>query len=135
MNEKEAYLKVASRAVEASEKLVNENHQESSAFYSYHAYESLGGATCSSVGVNYSFSHRRKINQFMVAARQIGIAHGVGRVGIIMASIDRNLCLYPKKETDGNYSLPETKLTKSDAKDLLRRVKGLEKVINKKLAT
>ena len=56
MDEKQAYFRVAERSIEASSELVIKNHQESSAFFSYHAFESLGGAVCSHVNVVYSMS-------------------------------------------------------------------------------
>jgi hypothetical protein len=135
MDEKQAYFRVAERSIEASSELVIKNHQESSAFFSYHAFESLGGAVCSHVNVVYSMSHRAKINQFLTASKQIGIERGVNRVSIIMASIDRNMCLYPKKELNNYHSLPENRLSVADAKDLNKRVKGVSKIIQRAIST
>ncbi len=135
MDEKDAYLRVAERSIDASAKLADQAHQEASAFYSYHAFESLGGAVCSHVGVTYSMSHRAKINQFLAASKRVGIEHGVKRVSIIIASIDRNMCLYPKKEAGNTFTLPEARILATDAKDLNRRVKGVSKVVNRAITT
>ncbi|MFC1479542.1 hypothetical protein ACFL6F_02995 [Planctomycetota bacterium] len=135
MDEKDAYLRVAERSIDASMKLVDKAHQEASAFYSYHGFESLGGALCSHVGVIYPKSHRAKINQFLAASKRVGIEHGVKRVSIIIASIDRNMCLYPKKEAGNTFTLPETRISTTDAKDLNRRVKGVRKVVNRAIST
>ncbi|MEC9487441.1 MAG: hypothetical protein UMU76_08065 [Prosthecochloris sp.] len=135
MDEKQAYLRVAERSIDASDELVKKDHQEASAFFSYHAFESLGGAVCSHVGLRYSLSHRAKISQFLAAAKTIGIKHGVKRVSIIMASIDRNMCLYPKKELGNHHSIPENRLNVSDAKDINKRIKGVNKVVRRAINT
>lgn len=135
MNEKEAYFRVAERSIESSKELADTKYQESSAFFSYHAFESLGGAVCSHVGIKYSMSHRAKINQFLSASKSIGIEHGVNRVAIIMASVDRNMCLYPKKEAGDFHSIPENRLSVTDARDLNKRVNGVSKVVGRAINT
>jgi len=80
-------------------------------------------------------SHRSKINQFVSASKSIGIEHGVKRVAIIVASVDRNMCLYPKKESGIFHSIPENRLSVSDAKDLNKRVKGVSKIVGRKINT
>jgi len=125
MDEKSAYMRIAERSVIASKKLADDRKQESSAFFSYHAFESLGGALCAHLAMRYSLNHGAKINQFIAAAKRTRCEHGVARVAIIIGSVERNKCLYPSVEGPGAYSLPESRLTSTDAKDLCRRVSGL----------
>lgn len=131
MLEKHAYLKVAERNLESSGNLADASIQESSGFCSYHAFESLGGALCSHFAVNYPKGHGRKINEFRSTAGRVDRAfqHGVSATSIILDSIGRNSFLYPKEQPDGSFSIPEQLLSKSDAKDLLRRVKGIHRKV------
>ena len=135
MDEKSAYVRVAERSVLSSKKLADDGKQESSAFFSYHAFESLGGALCSHLATAYSLNHKAKINQFMAAAKRARCENGVKKVAIIMASIDRNRCLYPKQEHPGVHSLPENRLAITDAKDLCKRVRGLVRTIRRATGT
>jgi len=129
----EAYLAVAERSLKAAKVLLDESIQESATFYSYHAFESMGGALCESQGVRYHpRGHPQKINLFTTVARKLGIGKGVATVAIIVASM-RNGCLYPNLSSGGSFETPETRTSKSAARDILKRVKGIYKIVKKML--
>lgn len=110
--------------------------QESVAFSSYHAFESLGGALCSSVGVTYHRKHPTKINQFVAVANRGGLRAKIGRDVAIVASLVssiRNNCLYPNDIGGGVIELPRDFIDLNDAKDMLKRTKGLYKKVKRQL--
>lgn len=126
-----AYLSVAERSVQAADSLIGNNIQESATFYSYHAFESMGGALCEKNGERYHpKSHPAKINLFKTVAHRCGIGVSVATVAIIAASI-RNGCLYPNETAIGDFDTPDSRISISDAKDLLRRVKGVLKTVKR----
>ncbi len=129
MNEKDAYLRIASRAIESAEYLANYKLQENSAFFSYHAFESIGGALCNHYNQIYPRSHIGKINQIITTAKRAGIQRSVTVVATILNSLGRNNLLYPNPQSSGGFTVPEMKLTVSNSKDLLRRVKGIKRVV------
>ena len=131
MNLHEAYLVVAERSLKAAETLLSDNIQESATFYSYHAFESMGGALCEKNGVKYHpKKHPQKINLFKTVANQCGIGVGVATVAIIVASL-RNDCLYPNKTPIGDFDTPDNQISTSNASDMLRRVKGVFRIVKR----
>ena len=133
MDLKDAYHKVARRSMESADTLLNRGIQESSAFYSYHAFESIGGALCESRGMRYHpLSHHNKINQFKLVAGRCGVGTGVAKVALIVASV-RNGCLYPNQASGGAFETPDQHITVHAAGDMLRRVKGICRVVERVL--
>ena len=126
MDEKNAYLNISSRAIEAAEKLCDENLQENSAFFSYHSFESAGGALCAHNGNRYPRGHNRKINQFIRTATGYGLGHSVAVVATILNSIGRNSLLYPNELPTRDFQVPQNILSVTNARDLLRRVRGIK---------
>jgi len=137
MNEKEAYLKIAERTLDSSEKLINEGLQETSGFYTYHAFESLGGALCAHFNREYPQGHDKKINQFIATSSKVDnqFKRAVSEVATILQSFGRNNFLYPDRQPNGSIQLPQDKLTKTDAQDMLRRVKGIRNRLKKIIAS
>jgi HEPN domain-containing protein len=136
MNLKDGYLEVAERSLQSADANLLANMQESVAFYSYHTFESLGGALCSSVGVIYPKGHASKINQFKSTANNGGLKDKIGRDVAVLATLVssiRNKCLYPEELADGSVTLPKDYIDINDAKDMLRRIKGLHKKVKKQL--
>jgi len=133
MNEKDAYVQITDRTLDSSETLADKSLQETSGFYTYHAFESMGGALCSHFNRTYPRAHDSKINQFIAVSAQVdqNLRHSVSKVATILDSCGRNNFLYPNPRPDGNFDLPQDKLTKTDAKDMLKRVKGILKRIKK----
>ena len=130
MDEKSAYSSVARRAISSSVKLATAKLQESSAFHAYHAFESLGGELCVHYGQTYPRKHPEKIKRFLTLSRRSGNQRGVAEVAITLNSLDRNLMLYPRRLPTGAFEVPSNRLTVSDAKDLVRRVKGIRRVVS-----
>lgn len=125
----EAYLAVAERSMLAATALLDSHIQESATFYSYHAFESLGGALCEAKGISYHpRKHPQKINLFKTVAHRCGIGVSVATVAIIVASI-RNGCLYPSPTSSGSFETPDSKISHTAAKDILKRVKGIYKIV------
>jgi HEPN domain-containing protein len=131
MDEKFAYVKVAERTLESAEALADNSLQETSAFCSYHAFESLGGAVCSHLGQRYPKGHNKKIGQFIVSSKRVGIAYSVSVLAIVMQSLGRNSLLYPNPLPNGDFEIPEQKLSITNARDLVRKVKGVKRKIDR----
>lgn len=115
----------------AAEALFIAGFHEAAGFYAYHAFESMGGALCTSVGENYSMDHTHKINQFVgVAKRGVlrdRIGRGVSEVAALIMGI-RNQLLYPR-QVDDEVTLPTQVLSQEEARGLLKRVKGICKKV------
>jgi HEPN domain-containing protein len=133
VNEVKAYIHIAERTINSSKTLANEGIQEISAFCSYHAFESIGGAVCSHLGLNYPRNHHGKLNQFIVASTKLDhrLTHNVSIIAITLNSLGRNDLLYPNSLPDGSFEIPEQQLTVSNAHDLVRRIRGIRRVIDK----
>lgn len=133
MKLKDAYLEIVQRSIEAAEVTLSASLQEAASFHAYHAFESLGGALCASLGEEYSMEHTKKINQFVAIANRgmfrQHIGHGVSNVAMIISSI-RNKCLYPQESNDEVIS-PNQFIDDTDVSDLLKRVKGICNKVNK----
>jgi len=126
MNESKAYMRIAERSIKSAETLCDVI-QESSAFCSYHAFESLGGALCRHLGFHYPKGHIKKLNQFVARASAVDnrFQKSVSLLNIVLVSLDRNKLLYPAPLPDGSVDLPENRLRSSDASDLMKRVRGI----------
>lgn len=127
----QGFLRVAERALNAAEAAMKDIDavHEKAGFLAYHAFESAGGAYCSSRSVAYHpASHPQKISRFVNACKQERFALQVAALAIEVASL-RNLLLYPKLLNSGAVCLPENLITKEQAKRLLPRIRRLtEKV-------
>ncbi len=126
MNESKAYMRIAERYIKSAETLCDVI-QEGSAFCSYHAFESLGGALCRHLGRSYPKGHSAKLNQFVICASSVDrrFQKSVSFLHIVLVSLDRNKLLYPVLLPDGSFDLPENRLKPSDARDLIKRVRGI----------
>jgi HEPN domain-containing protein len=131
MRLQDAYIETASRSIEIAEILADAGYQEGVAFYAYHAFESLGGALCDSYGELYPSGHTGKINTFMAVAHRCRIDISVGQVAMRVNSV-RNQCLYPTEQIpDEAYQTPNQLIQPTDARDMLRRVKGIYRLIRR----
>ena len=130
-----AYMEIASRSLETAEVLADTGYQEAVTFYAYHAFESLGGVLCSSYGEHYPSGHTGKINAFVAVARRCRIGVSVARVAIRIDSM-RNRCLYPTEIIPvQSYETPSQAISLTDARDILRRVKGIYRLIRRVMGT
>ena len=127
MKEDEAYLNISKRYLESCEKHISNrvNLQEIIGFKSYHAFESIAGAFNSHFRHTVPKSHVRKLNSFVANARHNRYVNSraIATLAMTLNGV-RNLCLYPEKD-GGNYKLPMNRLSMKDAKELVRRVKGI----------
>ena len=120
----ENYERIAERALDAAQHLSAASIQESMAFYTYHAFESIGAALISSSSRNIPRSHRGKLNQFMTIAQARTYRFAVAQLSIQLQNL-RNRCLYPIMQPDGTAQQPEEVLTLAQAQRLLQRVRGI----------
>lgn len=119
------YHDLATRSVAAAHATLNQNVQEATGFYAYHAFESLGGAVVHARGGRYPSSHVGKINSFVRAAghypRQ---RYAIGALAIELSAA-RNRYLYPRERPDGTIERPQDFITSAQAGRLLQRVNGI----------
>jgi len=127
MNEDEAYLDVAKRYIESCEEHISNgiNIQEVVGFKSYHAFESIAGAYNSHYGHAVPRGHARKLNTFVINTRRNHLANSraIAAQAILLSSM-RNKYLYPEK-TGTNFKRPQDQISLTDAKQLVRKVKGI----------
>lgn len=128
MDEKDIYIDLAERALSVGESASSKSVYEYGGFLAYHAFESTGGALCTSHGVRYPRSHNRKINTFVAQANRLGIGRQVASAAIRLASI-RNDCLYPIAQPDGTHVHPKNQLNETNAKKILRTAKGVLRLV------
>lgn len=133
MNEDEAYLNIAKRYLESCEQHITNKVklQEVIGFKSYHAFESIAGAFNSHFGHKIPRSHIRKLNAFVANARHNPHvnSYAIATLAMVFNGV-RNQYLYP----DNNgviYNVPMQKLSMTNAKVLVRRVKGIVNRIEK----
>ncbi len=110
--------------------------QEAVGFYTYHAFESLGGALLSANGLEPSWKHPDKINEFVTFAGANGYAFAadVAAIAIQLQSIKciyshkegRDELLYPTRKPGGGLSsVPYDWFTVAQATTLLNDVMTL----------
>lgn len=120
-----AYLRIATRALDAADAAGDSGVQEKAGFLAYHAFESAGGALCSSKGISYHpASHRQKVERFVGEAKREKFAVSAAQLAIEVSSI-RNRLLYPQVQPDGSAALPENLISVAQAKRLAGRVRVL----------
>ena len=120
-----AYLRIANRSLDAADGAGDAGVHEKAGFLAYHAFESAGGAYCTSRGVQYHpASHRQKIERFVRAARPEAFALSAAQLAIVVASL-RNRMLYPNVLPDGSAEVPENLITPAQTKRLAGRVRVL----------
>lgn len=122
----QSYLRVAHRSLAAADAAIAHNIQEKAGFLAYHAFESTGGALCSSRGVTYHpASHLKKMHRFVATAGPERFGAAVAQVAAEVASL-RNALLYPRVLQNGYIGMPEDVLTNTQATRLVGRVRALE---------
>lgn len=126
------YSRVAQRSVQAADRLHGGGLQECGAFYAYHSFESIGSALIVSHGRRVPKDHKKKINSFMRASRGRSYQISVAVLAQQLTSL-RNKLLYPKAQSDGSILRPEDVLTAAQAKELMRRVRGLVRRVKRDL--
>jgi len=132
---KTEYQRVAARAIEASEALLEEELQEKAAFMAYHAFESTGCALSNHMGlpVGANVSHTKKIKHFTNAAKRLRNERAVAALAVTLSSL-RNDFLYPiENSSTGEVQLPEKVISLAQSKNLKKRVKGLFNWVAKQL--
>src|SRR5262249_32639967 len=117
-----AYLRVASRSLDAADAAGDSGVHEKSGFLAYHAYESAGGEFCAWRGIPFPNSHRQKVQQFVQAARHERFGRSAAQLAIEVASI-RNRMLYPHRLPNGTFEIPENIITPSAASRLVGRIR------------
>ena len=137
MSLEQGYLDVAEHSLETANACLKTDATEAVGFHSYHSFESLGGAFVTANGKDYPRrSHPKKINVFVTETNK-GYISGRFRKSLHTLAIKlislRNDCLYPLELADGSVRLPRQVLTESDARQVLKRVKGVDKDIRKLL--
>jgi len=125
---KNAYLEIAERSIKSGEASLNAGIHEKAGFLLYHAFESSGGAYCSSKGETYPYSHQKKINMFVSSSRGERYSIHASQLAVELKSL-RNLLLYPDETPHGHISLPKNQITPDQTKRLLGRVSSLIKRI------
>jgi len=121
------YQRVARRSLDASGAALNEGIQESSAFLSYHAFESTGCAlsVVAHLPVGPHVGHNDKIRNFSIAAHRRGQGPRVAGIAVSLAGI-RNSLLYPVHDVvTGVVTRPENTITEAQARRLQARVRGV----------
>lgn len=118
---RDAYLRIAKRAIAAGRSSLSVGVQEKAVFLLYHALESSGGALASSRSQEYAWRHDAKLNQ-MCAIAQGPLRHSAVRLCTLLGSL-RNRCLYPE-DTGVQVRRPENIVTAVEARELMRRVAG-----------
>jgi len=127
----ELYRRIAERYAEASQ-LTNNDVPEASGFSAYHAFESIGCAWIRYHGQHVPLRpHSAKINVFVRLSHGQRFGRGVATLAILMNSL-RNEMLYPAQD-GGAYVLPETRISSTNARDLLRRVRGVIRQVSANL--
>ena len=119
-----AYLRVATRSLDAADAAGDNGVHEKAGFLAYHAYESAGGALCASKKVLYPAGHHQKIQQFVQTARHEKYGKSAAQLAVEVASI-RNRMLYPRALPDGTFEVPESVISASAAIRLVGRIKVL----------
>ena len=128
MNLQEAYVDVAERSLQAAQAAFDQGIHECSAFYAYHALESIGGALAAALGQQYPRGHAEKINTLVANTNRqpfrASLSRGVASVAILVASL-RTDALYPRELSPSDYQVPRETVDATDVQDLLRRVRGV----------
>lgn len=124
MTESEAYVEVAERALNAAKGALEKGIHEKAGFLGYHAFESTGGAFCSSRGIPVPRSHKAKITTFVAAARNERSGRTIAKLAIAYGSL-RNPLLYPKPLQNGTMQRPQEFITPAQTTRLLGRTKAL----------
>ena len=121
---KDQYKEICDRSLSSADACFGVKTHEQSAFMGYHAYESLGGAYCSSRHIHVPSSHTRKLNAFLAALRGRPEAHTVAQMNMQLSSL-RNMLLYPSINSRGAMQSPKEVITEAQARTLVKRVRGL----------
>ncbi len=132
MELKHAYVDISRRALLAADLMLKAGLPEAVGFYAYHAFESIGGALCASVGEDYPMGHDSKIHQFVAVAMRKWLYKRVTDVSEVAQSLThlRNKLLYPRLMGD-EIILPSEVISQKEAETLLKRVKGICKKVEK----
>ncbi len=133
MKEDEAYLNVSKRFLESCEQHIANgvNLQEVIGFKSYHAFESIAGSFNSHFGHQIPSAHPAKINAFVANSKNSQFVNGrtIAAVAMLLSSV-RNDYLYPVKN-GADFKPPMDQLSMTNARDLVRRVKGIVRKVEK----
>ena len=133
MNEDEAYLDIAQRFLHSCEQHIHNaiNIQEVIGFKSYHVFESIAGAFNSHFGNYVPRGHIRKLNVFVANSRHSRSVNSfaIATLAITLSSM-RNKYLYPER-TGTTFIRPQDQISLSDARDLVRRIRGIVRQIER----
>jgi hypothetical protein len=124
-NLRDAFFRIASRALEAAERLCGVGIQEKAGFLTYHAFESCGGAFCHSRGIPYHpAAHPEKLRRFVYGARREKYAKEAATLAAEVQSL-RNAFLYPRV-VHGAIAMPEDVITCPQASRLTARMRHFQ---------
>jgi hypothetical protein len=128
VSEAKAYLEISERALSASEGALSRGIHEKATFLGYHAFESLGGALCTSKGVGCPRGHESKINKFVAETKHEKFAVQVAQLAVAFGYL-RNAVLYPEVTSGGTVIKPKSVLSDAQARRLIGRTAALRKKI------
>lgn len=129
---KNEYKEICDRSLSSADACFGVKTHEHSAFLGYHAYESLGGAYCSAKSATVPKAHPAKLNAFAATLKGHGEAHTVAQLNVQLASL-RNLLLYPSLDAQGSLQAPKDVLTESQARNLVNKIRGLRRKLDRYL--
>lgn len=131
MTVSDVYLEIADDALLAADAALDVGAHSKGAFLGYHAFESAGGAYCSSHGVHYPLSHDSKIRTFVQHAGQESYSQHAAQLATAYQSIGRNALMYPQLLPNGAVRRPADVISPAQARRLKGRTQTLvEKVRN-----
>jgi hypothetical protein len=129
---RDAFLRIASRSLDAADASADRSVQEKAGFLAYHSFESCGGAFCNARGIHFHpLSHPEKIRRFVTGARSERYARQVAQLAAEVKSL-RNAFLYPRT-INGAIAMPEDTITVAQARRLVGRLRSLAQRVEKSI--
>jgi hypothetical protein len=131
---KTKFIRVAERAAAAAQAALIAGTQEKAGFLAYHAFESSGSALGTHLGLDMgkAVTHPTKLKRFQEVARKVGLSRQVALLAVRLAPM-RNRFLYPDTLPDGTIIAPEDQITPAKAKELIREVTHIVKLVKGQL--
>jgi hypothetical protein len=120
-----AFIRVAERSLSAAEAALTRAVHEKAGFLGYHAFESAGGAYCTSRNVQFHpANHPEKMRRFVVACRHERFALKAAALAAEIVAL-RNALLYPRRLADNHVVRPEQVISEAQVRRLLGRITRL----------
>jgi len=128
------FIRIAERATDAAQAALSAGTQEKAGFLAYHAFESSGSALGTHVGLDMgkAATHATKLKRFQEAAKKVGLSKQIALLAVRLAPM-RNRFLYPDTLPDGMIIAPEDQITPAKAKELIKEVTHVVKLVKAQL--